>query len=36
MRLADAFDTFHDAIVLGKRQTDRIDSAAEHLSKYLR
>lgn len=36
MKLPDAFDTFYDAIVLGKKQTDRVDSAAKHLSEYLR
>src|SRR5688572_13259204 len=35
MKLADEFDTFHAAIVLGKEQTDRIDSAAQHLAEYL-
>jgi hypothetical protein len=35
MKLADAFDTFHDAIVLGQEQTERIDSASQYLAQYL-
>jgi hypothetical protein len=35
MQLPDAFDTFHDRISLGKKPTDKIESAASGLMDYL-
>lgn len=35
MRLPGAFDTFHDRIILGAQQRERIDSAATALHDYL-
>lgn len=35
MRLPGAFDTFHDNVILGARQRERIDSAATALHDYL-
>src|SRR3954451_2319236 len=35
LQLPDAFDTFHDRISLGKKPTDKIQSAAGGLIEYL-